>query len=370
MKRATVSRQQFLLVLALCVFSTAVGFFSAYMTRPRVAPAAPRDALVLDPLATPPIGYEWTRLPEPHFPIPPFAEHLRDLHVAIDPGHAGQRQRAGFKVSRSGRREATMNLAVAHRLREFLLAAGAKVTLTRDAESESGLSDDAEIDACLAVAERADADLLLSIHHDTAENAGANYTRVFYHGAPDKSAASVCLARHVAWGLADALRLEQQQPVPIASDLARYSTGLKLLRLAKMPAVLSEASFYSNEEEERRLADPVYNRREAYGLFLGLARFAYCGLPGVSIAERRGGELRLKLDDGLSSRGGFTARTPKIMARSIVVELGSTSLPFTYDAIKSELRVTLPTSATGAELFVDFENVFGQHVLRPRIALR
>ena len=58
-------------------------------------------------------------------------------------------------------------------------------------------------------------------------------------------------------GLNDALRLEQHLPCGVVSDYAIFpAKGFRVLREAYVPAVLSEASFHSNPEEEQRLRDP------------------------------------------------------------------------------------------------------------------
>lgn len=381
----TPAHRQFVIVASVALGCTLIGWTAAWLSlRSHYGPAAApivatplREGEVPDPLLTPPSGYEWTRQPAPYFAIPPFAEHLRGVKIVLDPGHVGQRERDGFKVGPTGLREAVVNLAVAKYLREFLETAGATVVMTRDRDISVGLSDEDDLAQRATIANRSDADLLLSIHHNAAGSDGANFTTVFFHDDPDHNPASLSAARHVLWGLNDALRLQQCLPVPLATDLAIYKgSGFRLLRLAEIPAVLSEASFYTNLSEEDRLRDPVYNRREAYGLFVGLARWAAAGLPRVSLAEgpkaRAGGAtLKIKLDDGLTSRRGMMEKFPKIIARSICVELSGNRLPFRYDPVRAELTVDLPAMPQpGAWLFVDFQNVFGQHVGQPRVGVR
>jgi N-acetylmuramoyl-L-alanine amidase len=330
----------------------------------------------LDPLSAPPSAYPWTELPEPAFPVPPYARFLKDRTIVLDPGHGGRSDRPNWKRGPTGLQEAEVNLSVARCLREFLAAAGANVVMTRDADVYLHVDDRTDLSMRIAIANEARADLFLSIHHNAADSPDANYTSVFYHGDVEDHPASVDAARNIVSGLDDALRLEQRLGVALVSDFEIYPReGFRVLREARVPAVLSEASFHSNPVEEQRLRDLLYNRREAYGLFLGLARWAQAGLPSVSVApqpasQRRGGELVLKLDDGLSSRGGLGSRSSNIRENTIEVRLGGSRLAHFYDAKKPELRVTLPPRAPrpGA-LYVDFANTFGQHVLHPWIEL-
>ena len=75
--------------------------------------------------------------------------------IAVDPGHP-----PGGATGPTGLREAEANLAVALELRRLLEAAGARVLMTR--------TDDSAVDLWprVAMAERADADVLVSIHNN------------------------------------------------------------------------------------------------------------------------------------------------------------------------------------------------------------
>lgn len=339
-------------------------------------------AAIPDPLTTPATAYDWTRLPVPEFPIPPYARFLKGVVIVIDPGHVGQRDRGGnFKRSKNGLREAEVNLRVSHFLRDFLVAAGARAILTRDEDRELGLDDNSDFRARAEVANNARADLFISVHHNAADAESANYTTVFYHNGADTSPAGQAAGRYILAGLNDALRLENHIACALLSDLVQYpgphKPGFAVLRLCRVPAVLIESSFYTNPAEELRLRDPVYNRREAYGIFLGLARWAQAGLPRVMLSDpadgrtRAGQTLTVDLDDGLSSRGGWGAEMNRIREDSIIVKLDGVRIPFEADLSNRKLRITLPRNATAgqAELFVDFQTVFGQTVLQPMIPL-
>jgi N-acetylmuramoyl-L-alanine amidase len=331
-----------------------------------------------DPLTTPARNYSWSAQPEPVFPVPPYAQFLKDVKIVLDPGHVGQRDPGGtWKRGPTGLREAQVNLRVAQFLRDFLSAAGALVTLTRDKDESLDLPDAEDLRQRIELANRLRADLFLSIHHNANNDPQPNYTSIFYHAAPANNPGSLCAGRYLLTGLNDALRLETHLECALLSDFAVHDrNGFAVLRQAEVPAVLSEASFHSNPVEEARLRDPVYNRREAYGLFLGLARWAQAGLPRVALLSadgdaRRGGEVVVGLDDGLSGRGGWGAEQNKILPASVVVKLEGRAVRFKLDLEKRQLRVQLPSGGHGARgaLYVDFENIFGQHVLHPRLAL-
>lgn len=364
-----------------------IGMFAAgglfgWSLRARTAmPVAPVSGPVADPLATPATGYSWSELPDPAFPVPAYARFLKGATIVLDPGHVGQNLRGkspNFKRGPTGLREAIANLNVALYLREFLTAAGANVVLTREEDRALDLSDAEDLRARAEVANQHRADLFVSLHHNASGTPTTNFSSIWYHKSPDQSKASLAAARYLLTGLNDALRLENQLECPILSDELLYADGgLAVLRHARVPAVLVESSFHSNPLEEQRLKDPVYNRREAYGLFLGLARWAQAGLPRVRVVEPTDGRVRagdkvvVALDDGLSGRGGWGQEKVKILGDSIVVKLDDVPIDFTADLLRDRLSLTAPptTTAGARTIYVNFSNIFGNWVVHPALEI-
>ena len=377
-KRRRIRRQRWAIALLFAV-GAVLGGALVWTWDHVVPPADPPAGTRLDPLKTRPADYDWTALPEPAFPIPPYARFLAGVRIVLDPGHVGQRDPGGnWKRGPTGLREAEVNLRVAQFLRELLTAAGAKVVLTREKDETLDLPDKDDLRQRVEVANKLPADLLLSIHHNADGSPQPNYSCVFYHGSAADNPASLSAGRYLITGLNDALRLKSHLECALLSDFAVYErNGFAVLRQAEVPALLSEASFHSNPAEETRLRDPVYNRREAYGLFLGLARWAQAGLPRVALVHattresRHSGDVVVSLDDGLSGRGGWGAAQIKILPESLVVTLDDQPVRYKLDAGKRQLHVSLPAGARSGRgtLFVDFENIFGQHVVHPRIEL-
>ncbi|MBI5865012.1 MAG: N-acetylmuramoyl-L-alanine amidase [Planctomycetes bacterium] len=353
---------------------------SNWQPRPEPSVVVVSSPDIPDPLSTAPREYSWTTQPPPLFPIPPYARYLRELTIVIDPGHIGQSEKnrsANWKRGPTGLREAEVNLRVANYLREFLRDAGAKVVLTREQDVPRDISDKEDLAERAEIANRNRADLLISVHHNGADSTEANYSTVFYHGDGSKNPASLSAARYILNGINDALRLEKLTEIPLWTDLQIESrTGFGVLRRTEGPAVLCESSFHTNPAEEQRLRDPVYNRREAYGMFLGIARWAQAGLPRVSVVEptgavSRGRSMTLQLDDGLSKRDGNGPRALRVLGASLRIELDGRTLDYlSLNQKKGELKIVIPADAQrGATLLVDFQNIFGQHVTYPRIPL-
>lgn len=365
--------------LTLFLAGVAVGAVVLWVALSALSPRPwTRSTATLDPVHTPPAEFQWTQAPPAHFPLPPYARFLADVTIVLDPGHVGQRDPGGtWKRGPTGLREAEVNLRVAHFLRQFLLAAGADVHLTRVQDVSLDLPDAEDLRRRATLANELQADLFVSIHHNGADNPMANYTTVYYHGDDGGSPASLCAARYVSDGLEDALRLEKHVACALRSDFLHYpGEGFAVLRYVDGPAILTEASFHSNPQEEQRLRNPAYNRREAYGLFLGLARWARAGLPRVNVkspadkAVRAGNDVVVSLDDGLQGRRDWGADALRIRPDSVVVKLDGRRLNPRLSLDRQELRVSIPRHTRGqCELWVDFENVYGQHVLYPAVRL-
>jgi len=324
-------------------------------------------------------GPAQTVAPAPTSALPPYARHLAGMRICLDPGHGGDAHRPNYKRGPTGLREAEVNLRVALILKDLLEASGATVIMTRTTDVCLHPEDEEDLRLRAEVANASNSDLLLSIHH----NAGppeANYTSVWYHADVDHSPASLDVARYVAVALMDELRLPDQLGVPVLSDQLIYPrSGFRLLRLARVPAVLCESSFHSNPEEENRLRDPDYNRREARALFTGLARYALGGIPRARLIQPAGGVVRstgdaevvIELDDGLRARKSWGWDRRMILKDSIIVRVGDARWPHLYDERSNRVTLYLPSREPGPlRIGVQYENMFKHSNTRPWLDLQ
>jgi len=207
--------------------------------------------------------------------------------VVIDPGHGG------FDSGARGEEifEKTITLGLAQALRNALVESGAiRVALTRDEDRFISLEERVDI------ARRIGADLFLSIHADSAGEAGDVAGASIYTLSDEASSAAA--ARYAeAENRADTIgevdigstdqtvdailfelsqRRAREQAAQFASLIQREGQGLLafhpqprraaalvVLRAPDMPSVLYEAGFVSNTEEARELASPEGRTRFA-----------------------------------------------------------------------------------------------------------
>ncbi len=196
--------------------------------------------------------------------------------VLIDPGHGGRDPGAtavSGKVS-----EKQLTLATALELRDLLVSRGrVRVALTREDDRYLTLEQRA------AIARRLGAALFVSLHMDSAPNPLARGVTVYSLSdvASSAEAARFAAAENRAGGalsseadgsvralLADlALRGQMEQSAALASRLVRRAAGpvalrprphqfaaFHVLRRAETPAVLVEAGYISNADDEAMLA--------------------------------------------------------------------------------------------------------------------
>jgi len=219
----------------------------------------PRDeGVVTFELARPVFGYrtrwEGTDLMlEIRRPPAIDARHpLRGRTIAVDPGHPPV-----GATGPTGLQEKDANLDVARVLRRLLVAAGANVIMTRDADSAVGLYERTNL------AERKEADILVSIHNNAfpdGVNPFVNNGTSTYYYQPR----SAHLARLVQEGLVRRLGLR---------DLGFGRGDLALVRPTWMPAILTEGAFLMIPEQENALRTPSFQERYARGVMEGIEAF-------------------------------------------------------------------------------------------------
>ena len=206
--------------------------------------------------------------------------------VVIDPGHGGRDPGA---VSVSGTvAEKQLTLALARELRDRLVERGrVRVALTRDSDRYLTLEERAGVARVLG------ASLFLSIHMDSAPNPLARGASVYSLSdvASDAEAARFAAAQNAGGvaGAADgsvrsmlsdlALRSLMSASADLASRLVRKSAArvemrpephrfatFHVLRRAEAPAVLFEAGYVSNADDELLLRSPEHRKALVAGL--------------------------------------------------------------------------------------------------------
>ena len=286
----------------------------APVSTPAAGPAAPPIAVA----ATPPSGGQ-NAVPTSSGPadaaVPKVVPQIgmRPLVIAIDAGHGGQDPGAH---GLNGTREKDVTLAIARELaRQINATPGLKAFLTRDSDVYIPLNHRARR------ASANNADLFLSIHADAAENRNARGSSVYVlstRGASSQRARWLADKENAADIIGGKrvqdpgntltsvlLDLTQSGNMKASEDAADHVLGglkrvgnnhkpeveranFAVLRTSdKMPAMLVETAFISNPDEEKRLADPAFQRTIARAILDGIdTYFSRQPPPGTLYAAR------------------------------------------------------------------------------------
>ncbi len=206
--------------------------------------------------------------------------------ICLDPGHGGTALSDSYRVGPSGEREEWIDLRVALALRKLLGQRGATVLMTRTEDV------DVPLQARARLAVEARADLFLSIHHNATADPEVNFPVIYFHGSATENRASVLLGRMLACELVRALH-GGKKPASLVSDHTIFPrAGAAVLRESYgIPGVIVEASFFTNPEEEQRLKEPAYNRREAKAYLRALERFF--ALPTIPPIAVKGSQVQV-----------------------------------------------------------------------------
>jgi N-acetylmuramoyl-L-alanine amidase len=232
---------------------------------------------------------------------------LKIGRIVIDPGHGGH---DSGTLGADGIEEKDVVLDVALRLGKLLSERlGAEIIYTR--------SDDTFIplETRTAIANKAQADLFLSIHANSSTDASARGVETYYLNFTSSPDALETAARENAVSdqsihqLSDlvkkiALKDKIEESREFAGDvqqglyggLQKGNAGLKdrgvkkapfvVLIGANMPSILAEISFVTNQKDARQLQEPEYRERVAESLYKGVAKYA-SGLSGTRTPTER-----------------------------------------------------------------------------------
>jgi N-acetylmuramoyl-L-alanine amidase len=278
------------------------------------------------------LGYieaeDWRTLPPLNYIPPPYHREVLDgVRICLDPGHGGDAEQRGYKRGRTGFRESVMNLEVGLMLRDYLQASGAEVVMTRTTDNET--PENGSLGWRARLADQTDSDFFISLHHNATGRRDANYVSVWYHSRPDNPRCAVDLARWIVTEMHETMRHHEPQHAGLYSSWLMYGddatdngrrsaerfrqdtmeplpSGFGVLRQAQVPAILIEGAFFTHPEEEQRLMDREYLRREAWAIYSGILNYLWAGVPSIAFHEEQPTtmsdprpEIRLTLDDGM-----------------------------------------------------------------------
>jgi N-acetylmuramoyl-L-alanine amidase/putative methionine-R-sulfoxide reductase with GAF domain len=231
-------------------------------------------------------------------PAPPVSEdpqqraHAQKLRVVIDAGHGGWDLGT---VGREGLLEKNLVLEVAQNLGNLLSnRLGCEVIYTRNDDNYVPLEQRAEI------ANRAQADLFISVHANYSSLATARGVETYYSSffsPPEareieyrENATATAITRAKLSGRALKEKVDESKKLAASVQQALHGTlssgnsairnrGVReasfvVLTGTEMPSILAEISFVSSPADEERLRNASYREQIAEALYKGIEHFA------------------------------------------------------------------------------------------------
>ncbi len=174
--------------------------------------------------------------------------------IVLDPGHGGSADGAKiFPVM-----EKRIALFTAVRTKKALEELGYRVFLTRSRDRF------VDLDERVAMANRVDAALFVSIHFNSAPNPAAHGIEVYYFN--EKTSQRTKASKQLA---IEVLKATTRNTSAFPRG-ARPGNFYVVRETKKMPAILFEGGFLTNEPERNKLADKKYLKSLAQGIAEGI----------------------------------------------------------------------------------------------------
>ncbi|MGF7214459.1 N-acetylmuramoyl-L-alanine amidase [Spirosoma lacussanchae] len=187
---------------------------------------------------------------------PPRRPRLRDLAIAVDAGHGGSN--TGARGQQTGKLEKEMTLDVALRLQRLLERAGSQVLMTRAIDTLLGPT------ARILAMRRAQPNLLVSIHFNSAGNAGVRGVSTYY-----KHPGFRPLSQHILHELLQ-IRTNDGHPNEFG-NIGHFNFFFNAP--TDYPNVLVEGPFLSNPADEALITDRRFRHRMAKAIRRGIRKF-------------------------------------------------------------------------------------------------
>jgi N-acetylmuramoyl-L-alanine amidase len=303
-------------LLSLALFGSSRLLSTLAEPRPAVAAAArPAKAPARTPPASPAkAAMNGTALASlaPPQPVDAAVFPLAVRRVVIDAGHGGTS--VGTRTPQ-GVLEKDLTLDIAVRLKR-LLEKELQVVMTRESDQDVSLEQRG------ALANRAGADIFVSIHLNWIENRRSRGVETYYLGPTDdpyltrlaasenrESGYSMADMRHLLDRIYAGVRQDKSRKLaevvqgslfkslgklsPEVADRGVKAAPFIVLLSTEMPAILAEVSSMSNTDEARLLTKPLYRQYIAEALAKGIR--AYAGAvedaPEVTVAGEKGNPI-------------------------------------------------------------------------------
>lgn len=192
------------------------------------------------------------------------------IKVVVDAGHG---EPDGGAVSADGIKESYLNLQIAQKLKYKLEESNIEVIMTREDENNIAAESEqqktirqiktSDLNNRVKIANESDAMFLISIHMNKFENSKYSGWQTFYSQSSEEGKK---LAESIQESIGEVVQRNNNRT-------ALKIDGIKIIDKSKIPAVIVECGFLSNQEECTLLQDESYQEKLAEGIKIGIQNY-------------------------------------------------------------------------------------------------
>lgn len=180
------------------------------------------------------------------------------ISIVVDAGHGGE-DFGTHSLGKPRYHEKFVALSTSLMLKKYLEKMGYTVVMTRSGDIFIPLIERAKIANARAPS------LFISMHYNAAANRGASGMEVFYYGDKSHRAReSKLLAQNV---------LNEMLAVTGAKNRGVKPANFSVVRNTEVPAILVEGGFMTHKAEMRKIKEPRYQNKIAWGIAQGIDRY-------------------------------------------------------------------------------------------------
>jgi N-acetylmuramoyl-L-alanine amidase len=188
---------------------------------------------------------------------PTFFMPLSNKIIIIDAGHGGWDP---GKIAQDNILEKDLNLKVAKKVQQYLEQSGAFVLMTRTKDEALGNIKVIDMKTRREITDASQADMLISIHQNAHTKKSANGAQVFYYNNSTSG-------KRLAEAIQEQIKKNTDQN---QKRSAKTNSSYYILKNIKIPSVIIECGFLSNDNDLEKLINDDYQNKISWAIYLGI----------------------------------------------------------------------------------------------------
>ena len=184
--------------------------------------------------------------------------NAEDVIVVIDPGHGGEDP---GKVGVNDVLEKDINLQIGMKVKTLLEGEGVQVIMTREDDNVPKIKRE-DLEERIALINEVNPDMVICIHQNSFTDPTVAGAQVFYHGSSEISREIAQILQEELW----AMDGEHKREI-------KGNENYYMLSETKVPTVIVECGFLSNQDDAEKLKTDEYQNEIANAINMGIIKW-------------------------------------------------------------------------------------------------